>query len=71
MCLALALGTVAPLANATPYAFGVLNQRSLQATAAYWNPILTYVSARSGVPLELHIGRTANETTDRVVAGRL
>jgi phosphonate transport system substrate-binding protein len=56
---------------ATPYAFGVLNQRSLQATAAYWNPILSYVSARSGVPLELHIGRTANETTDRVVAGKL
>jgi phosphonate transport system substrate-binding protein len=56
---------------AAPYAFGVLNQRSLQATAVYWNPILNYVSARSGVPLELHIGRTANETTDRVVAGRL
>jgi phosphonate transport system substrate-binding protein len=54
-----------------PFAFGVLNHRSLQATAAYWNPILNYVSARSGVPLELHIGRTANETTDRVVAGRL
>lgn len=54
-----------------PYAFGVLNQRSLQATAAYWNPILNYVSARSGVPLELHIGRTANETTDRIVAGKL
>lgn len=71
LCLALALGTAAPLASAAPYAFGVLNQRSLQATAAYWNPILNYVSARSGVPLELHIGRTANETTDRVVAGRL
>lgn len=56
---------------AGPYAFGVLNQRSLQATAVYWNPILSYVSARSGVPLELHIGRTANETTDRVVAGKL
>ncbi|MFN3716062.1 MAG: phosphate/phosphite/phosphonate ABC transporter substrate-binding protein, partial [Thiobacillus sp.] len=56
---------------AAPYAFGVLNQRSLQATASYWNPILSYVSARSGVPLELHIGRTANETTDRIVAGKL
>ncbi|NDP49034.1 MAG: phosphate/phosphite/phosphonate ABC transporter substrate-binding protein [Sulfuriferula multivorans] len=54
-----------------PYAFGVLNQRSLQATAAYWNPILNFVSMRSGVPLELHIGRTANETTDRAVAGQL
>ena len=54
-----------------PYAFGVLNQRSLQLTAAYWNPILSYVSAHSGIPLELHIGRTANETTDKAVAGQL
>lgn len=53
------------------YAFGVLNQRSLQATALYWNPILSHVSARSGVPLELHIGRTAQETTDRVTAGQV
>jgi ABC-type phosphate/phosphonate transport system, periplasmic component len=52
-----------------PYAFGVLNQRSLQLTAAYWNPILIYVSAHSGVPLQLRIGRTANETTDLIVKG--
>lgn len=71
LCLALLLGTAVQAAPTVPYAFGVLNHRSLQATAAYWNPILNYVSARSGVPLELHIGRTANETTDRVVAGRL
>lgn len=70
-CLALMLGTACQAASSIPYAFGVLNQRSLQATATYWNPILNYVSARSGVPLELHIGRTANETTDRVVAGQL
>lgn len=69
--LGLALLTSVLSHAATPYAFGVLNQRSLQATAAYWNPILDYVSRRSGVPLELHIGRTANETTDRVVAGKL
>lgn len=71
MCLALLLGSVCQAAPPAPYAFGVLNQRSLQATAAYWNPILNYVSARSGVPLELNIGRTANETTDRMVAGKL
>ena len=71
MCLALMLGTAVQAAPIAPYAFGVLNHRSLQATAAYWNPILNYVSARSGVPLELHIGRTANDTTDRVVAGQL
>jgi phosphonate transport system substrate-binding protein len=72
ICLALLmLGTAVQAAPTVPYAFGVLNHRNLQATAAYWNPILSYVSARSGVPLELHIGRTANETTDRVVAGQL
>lgn len=71
MYLALLLGTACQAALPDPYAFGVLNQRSLQATAAYWNPILNYVAARSGVPLELHIGRTASETTDRVVAGKL
>lgn len=72
ICLALLmLGTAVRAAPTVPYAFGVLNHRNLQATAAYWNPILNYVSARSGVPLELHIGRTANETTDRVVAGQL
>ena len=68
LCLLSTMGQAAPPA---PYAFGVLNHRSLQATAAYWNPILSYVSERSGVPLELHIARTANETTDRVVAGQL
>lgn len=70
-CLALLLSTACHAALPAPYAFGVLNHRSLQATAAYWNPILNYVSARSGVPLELHIGRTANETTDRVASGQL
>jgi len=69
--LALMLSTASQAASQIPYAFGVLNHRSLQATAAYWNPILNYVSTRSGVPLELHIGRTANETTDQVVAGKL
>ncbi|MDP1572795.1 MAG: phosphate/phosphite/phosphonate ABC transporter substrate-binding protein [Thiobacillus sp.] len=71
MCLALLLSTACQAAPHIPFTFGVLNHRSLQATAAYWNPILNYVSTRSGVPLELHIGRTANETTDRVVAGQL
>jgi len=71
VALALMLSAACQAAPQIPYAFGVLNHRSLQATAAYWNPILNYVSTRSGVPLELHIGRTANETTDRVVAGQL
>ncbi len=69
--LIFAWGSACHAAERKPYAFGVLNQRSLQLTAAYWNPILKYVSARSGIPLELHIGRTANETTDKAIAGQL
>jgi phosphonate transport system substrate-binding protein len=64
MCL---LGTNA-LAE-EPLAFGVLNQRSAELTAQYWNPILSHVSARSGVPLRLKMGRTAPETTAMTVRG--
>jgi phosphonate transport system substrate-binding protein len=44
-----------------PYAFHVLTQRTISLTAQYWNPILTYVSRKSGVPLELKLTRTAQE----------
>jgi phosphonate transport system substrate-binding protein len=43
------------------YAFYVLNQRSISLTAQYWNPILTHVSRKSGVPLELKLAKTAKE----------
>ena len=43
------------------YAFNVLSQRSIALTAQYWNPILTYVSAKSGVPLELKLAKSAQE----------
>lgn len=49
--------------------FGVLNQRSITLTAELWNPILRYVSARSGVPLTLKMGKTAQETTQMTVRG--
>lgn len=51
--------------------FGVLNQRSPQLTAQYWNPILDFVSRKSSVPLELRIGRTAPETTAMAMGGEL
>jgi phosphonate transport system substrate-binding protein len=41
--------------------FHVLNQRTISLTAQYWNPILTYVSAKSGVPLELKLAKSAHE----------
>lgn len=43
--------------------FGVLNQRSAVLTAQYWNPILNYISHKTGVPLELKMGKSAPETS--------
>jgi phosphonate transport system substrate-binding protein len=54
---------LAPLARAAeqPFAFNVLSQRSVALTAQYWNPILIYVSGKSGVPLELKLAKTTKE----------
>lgn len=41
--------------------FYVLNQRTIALAAQYWNPILTHVSRKSGVPLELKLAKTAQE----------
>jgi phosphonate transport system substrate-binding protein len=49
------------LAAEKALAFHVLNQRTIALTAEYWNPILTYVSAKSGVPLELKLAKTAQD----------
>src|SRR5919106_1556116 len=57
-----AVMTVAPACAADqPYAFNVLLQRSVALTTQYWNPILIYVSKKSGVPLELKLARTVKE----------
>jgi phosphonate transport system substrate-binding protein len=53
------------------YAFSPVNQYGIALTAAYWNPILEYVSARSGVPLTLKIGRTSADTTSYVLANEV
>lgn len=52
-----------------PLRFGVLNQRSVLLTAQLWNPILNYVSAKTGVPLVLKMGKNADETTAMTVRG--
>lgn len=49
------------MAQDKPYVFNVLNQRSIALTAQYWNPILTYVTAKTGIPLELKLAKTAKE----------
>lgn len=60
----------ANLAHAqTPvYRFSPVNQWDINKTAAYWNPIINYVSDKSGVKLELKIGRTSADTTAYVLA---
>jgi len=60
LAAAVALHTAANAAD-QPLKFNVLNQRSVALTAQYWNPILTYVSRTSGVPIELKLAKTAKE----------
>src|SRR5678816_2010809 len=60
LATALAMHSPAFAAEQT-YVFNVLNQRSVALTAQYWNPILTYVSKKSGVALELKLAKTTKE----------
>ena len=56
-------------AQQTPLAFGVLNQQSPALTAERWNPILHYASTVSGVPLQLKMGRTVQDTDAMMARG--
>ena len=56
------------LAQQTTYNFSPVNQYDINLTAAYWNPIIAYVSEKSGVKLNLKIGRTSADTTSYVLA---
>jgi phosphonate transport system substrate-binding protein len=60
----------AAAAQAAPhgYNFSPVNQYNLQVSASFWNPIIRYVSARSGVRLNLKLGRTSADTTSYVLA---
>ena len=52
-----------------PLSFGVIIWRSPILTAQFWNPILRYVSERSGVPLQLKVAQTGPEHTAMVRRG--
>jgi phosphonate transport system substrate-binding protein len=54
-----------------PLAFGILNQQSPLRTAERWNPILQYVSGVSGVPLQLRMGPTVQDTNAMMGRGEL
>ena len=55
-------------AQTPAYNFSPVNQWDINLTAAYWNPIIAYVSEKSGVKLNLKIGRTSADTTSYVLA---
>jgi phosphonate transport system substrate-binding protein len=50
------------------YRFSPVNQYDINLTAAYWNPVISYVSEKSGIKLSLKIGRTSADTTSYVLA---
>ncbi|MEY3475306.1 MAG: hypothetical protein RL087_1764 [Pseudomonadota bacterium] len=58
-------------AQGTVYRFSPVNQWNIELTAKYWNPIIEYVSRRSGVKLELKIGRTSADTTSYVLTNEV
>jgi phosphonate transport system substrate-binding protein len=65
-----ALAAAASCAPAAPpaYQFSPVNQYNLQVSAGFWNPIMRYVSKKSGVALTLKLGRTSADTTSYILA---
>lgn len=55
---------------AETYSFGILPHRSAVLTAQYWNPILDYVSKKSGVTLEFATKKTSQEFSDLGATGK-
>jgi phosphonate transport system substrate-binding protein len=53
------------------FRFSPVNQYGIELTASYWNPIIEYVSSKSGVKLQLKIGRTSADTTSYVLANEV
>lgn len=66
----LAVSVVPMLAEAQKptYNFSPVNLYGIALTATYWNPIIAYVSEKSGVQLNLKVGRTSADTTSYVLA---
>jgi phosphonate transport system substrate-binding protein len=69
LALLLALSGCFVHAQEKEYSFGVVNQRSPVLHAQYWNPILRYVSDRTGVPLQLKLAKTAPDHSAMVGRG--
>lgn len=69
LCLAgLLFARAIGAAEPPTYNFSPVNQYNLQVSAGFWNPIIRYVSEKSGVRLNLKLGRTSADTTSFVLA---
>lgn len=62
---------VANMQSSAIYRFSPVNQYGLELTARYWNPIIDYVSGKTGIKMELKIGRTSADTTAYVLANEV
>jgi phosphonate transport system substrate-binding protein len=67
-CSLLLMGHRASAEERPGYQFSPVNQYGINLTAEYWNPIIDYVSEKSGVRLTLKIGRTSADTTTMLLA---
>jgi len=65
--LAVALAAPAVAADAPVYHFSPVNQYNLKVSASFWNPIVRYVSHKSGVRLNLKLGRTSADTVSSIL----
>ncbi|MFO1192294.1 MAG: PhnD/SsuA/transferrin family substrate-binding protein [Rhodoferax sp.] len=66
-----ALAATVQAQETQPLRFSPVNQYGIELTASYWNPIIEYVSGKSGVRLQLKIGRTSADTTAYVLANEV
>jgi len=56
-------------AEQTALAFGILNQQSPALTAERWNPILAYLTGKTGLKLRLRMGATVERTDEMMAQG--
>ncbi|WP_032632897.1 phosphate/phosphite/phosphonate ABC transporter substrate-binding protein [Pseudomonas syringae] len=68
IALSFALSNAAVSEELKVYNFSPVNQYNLNLSASFWNPIIKYVSEKSGVNLTLKLGRTSSDTTSYVLA---
>lgn len=66
--LSFAFSSMAVCDDIKTYNFSPVNQYNLNLSASFWNPIIRYVSEKSGVNLTLKLGRTSADTTSYVLA---